>query len=82
MSHSDFFVKAGGEIPYIFYFLFSLRPWREFASASPLRFWVAIRLCAITVVLVATLVHSTVERPGIRLGKRLGVATCDFRQRT
>ena len=66
----------------VYYFLFSVRAWREFASASPLNYWVAILLCAITVVLVATIVHVMVERPGIRLGKRLGFATRDLRQRT
>jgi len=71
-----------GDVSYGIYLLqgliltvvFSSERVREFALASAIGHWAMILLCAILLVLVATLTHVWIERTGIEFGKRLGRA--------
>jgi len=45
---------------------------RDTALQSPLGHWFMVLLCAILLVTVATAAHALVERPGIKIGNRVG----------
>lgn len=47
-------------------------PLRAIALASPIGHWALVLLGAAFLVVIATLAHALVERPGIALGKRVG----------
>lgn len=66
-----------GEISYavymmqglVLYALFAIQPFRDFAMASDLNFWIAILGVLVSLVLLALAVHLFVERPGVELGR-------------
>jgi peptidoglycan/LPS O-acetylase OafA/YrhL len=43
------------------------------AFRSPSVYWAAVLVCAVVLVAAATVAHAWIERPGIELGKRLGM---------
>ena len=51
--------------------VFAVAPVRAFALTSPFRFWATIMICAVIVVMIATVTLVTVERPGVALGRRV-----------
>lgn len=55
----------------IFTIAFSSEHVRALALASPVRHWVVVLGCAVTLIAVATITHVLVERTGIDLGKRV-----------
>ncbi len=71
-----------GDVSYGIYLLqglvltvvFSVKWARDIALWSPLGHWSVILLCAVLLVVVATVTHVGVERTGIDLGKQLGRA--------
>ena len=69
-----------GDVSYGIYLLqglvlatvFRSGPIRHFALTSPWRHWAVIAVAAAIVLVLATLAHHWIERPGISLGKRVG----------
>lgn len=69
-----------GDISYGIYLLqnlvfsgvFSIGWARRIALASPLGHWSMLLLSAVLLILIATLAHVWIERPGIELGKQIG----------
>ena len=51
--------------------LFQYRPVRAFALLSPWRHWAVVLAAAAILVVLATLAHHWIERPGILLGRRV-----------
>jgi len=74
-------VRRLGEISYSIYLthglvlmaVFSTDAIRNYALASHTRYWLIIALCGLLVVAVATLSYLFIERPGIRLGRRVAI---------
>ena len=71
--------KRLGDMSYGIYLLhglvltivFAVTPVRVFALSSAFGFWATIMICAVIVVLVATITLIKVERPGVALGRRV-----------
>jgi peptidoglycan/LPS O-acetylase OafA/YrhL len=55
----------------VFAAVFGIGRGRDFALASVPGYWMVIALCALLLLVLATVMHLIVERPGIELGKRL-----------
>lgn len=76
-------VRRLGEISYGVYLLhglvlsgvFAIGPVKDFALQSNGRYWLAVALCGLLVILVASLGYLLVERPGIDLGRKVAVKT-------
>jgi peptidoglycan/LPS O-acetylase OafA/YrhL len=79
-------VRRIGNISYGIYLLqglvlaifFAFPLTRNSALASPLEHWAAVLMCAVWLVVFATVMHAVVERPGIEAGRRIGAATVAF----
>jgi peptidoglycan/LPS O-acetylase OafA/YrhL len=76
-------VRRLGEISYSVYLLhglvlsgvFAIGPVRAFALQSNGRYWLAVALCGVLVIVVACLGYLLVERPGMILGRKVAVKT-------
>ncbi len=74
-------VRRLGNISYGIYLLqglvltvyFSFAATQASALASPLGHWVAVMICAVLLLIVATVAHAMIERPGIDAGRRVGL---------
>ena len=51
--------------------MFSIEPVRRFAIVSTVHYWTIIMLCAVILLMVATLALVLIERPGIGVGRRI-----------
>jgi peptidoglycan/LPS O-acetylase OafA/YrhL len=65
----------------VFTLVFAGAPMRDFALASPARYWAMMVACGLLLLITATLAHVLIERPGIDLGKRTVTVLQDWRKR-
>jgi len=55
----------------VLYSIFSISAMRHFAFSSPVAYWIVLLCCAVLLIIIATIAHAGIEKPGINFGKSL-----------